>query len=82
MLSSECEFDNLQHSLIKDMVVCGNKDNSLCKRLLQECNLSMLKAISAGHAAGETHKHFHKILRSQLSPNINKIFKRKLDKSK
>ena len=40
-LSSECEFDNLQDSLIKDMIVCGTKDNSLCERFLQECCLSL-----------------------------------------
>ena len=33
-LSSECEFDNLQDSLIKDMIVCGTKDNLLLERLL------------------------------------------------
>ena len=55
-LSSECEFDNLQDSLIKDTIVCGTRDNSLRKRRLRECNLTLSKAISAGHAA-ETREH-------------------------
>ena len=80
-LSSECEFDNLQDSLIKDMIVCGTKDNSLHEKLLRECNLTLSKAINAGLAAEETRKHACKILRSQPTANIDKIFKKKLNKS-
>ena len=29
-VSSECQFDNLQDSLIKDMIIGGTKDNSHC----------------------------------------------------
>ena len=79
-LSSECEFDNLQDSLIKDMIVCGTKDNSLRERLLRECDLTLSKAISAGHAAEETGKILE-ILRSQPSADIDKLFKKKLNKS-
>ena len=74
-LSSKCEFDNLQNSLIKDMFVCGNKDNSLHERLLRESDLTLSKAISAGHAAEETLKHTREILRFQPTANIDKIFK-------
>ena len=80
-LSSECEFDNLQDSLIKDMIVCGTKDNSLRERLLRECDLTLSKAISAGHAAEETRKHAREILRSRPSADIDKIFKKKLNNS-
>ena len=80
-LSSECEFDNLHDSLIKDVIVCGTKDNSLRERLLRECDLTLSKAISAGHAAEETRKHAHKILRSQPTADIDKIFKKKRNKS-
>ena len=75
-LSSECEFDNFQDSLIKDMIVCGTKDNSLRERLLRECNLTFSKAISAGHAAEETRNHDREILRSQPTANIYKMFKK------
>ena len=68
-LSSECEFDNIQDSLIKDMIVCATKDNSLRKGLLRECDLTLSKAISAGHAAEETHMHAHEILRSPPTDN-------------
>ena len=60
-LSSECEFDNLQDSLIKYMIVYDIKDNSFHERLLQECDLIMSKPISAGHPAEEICKHTRKI---------------------
>ena len=66
------------------MIVYGTKDNSLRERLLRIlfafCNLILSKAISAGHAE-KRRKHAREILRSQLTANINKIFKRKLNKS-
>ena len=49
ILTSECQFRNLQDSLIKDMILCDAKDNSLRDRLLQEYHLTLFKAISAGH---------------------------------
>ena len=79
-LSSKCEFDNLQESLIKDMISCGTRDNSLYERLLQECGLTLSKAISAGHAAVKTRKHTCKIIKYQPTVNIDKIFERKLNK--
>ena len=63
------------------MIVCGTKDNSLRERLLRECDLTLSKAITAGHAAEETRKHAREILRSQPSADIDKIFKKKLNKS-
>ena len=63
------------------MIVCGTKDNSLRERLLRECDLTLSKAISAGHAAEETSKHVREILRSQPTAVIDKIFKKKLNKS-
>ena len=57
----------------------------LCERPLRECNLTLPKAISAGHAAEETHKHAHppppslEILTSQPTADIDKTFKKKLN---
>ena len=56
MLSSECQFRNLQDSLIKDMIVCDAKDNSLRDRPLQEYHLTLFKAISAGHVIEKVHE--------------------------
>ena len=80
-VSSECEFDNFQDSLIKDMIACSTKDNSLREGLLWECGLTPSKAISAGHAAEEIRKHASKILISQPTTDIDKIFKNKLNRS-
>ena len=63
------------------MIVCGSKDNSLRERLLRECDFTLSKAISAGNAAEETRKHAREILRSQPSADVDKIFKKKLNKS-
>ena len=45
------------------MIVCGTNDNSLRERLLRESELTLPKAISAGHAAEETRKHAREILK-------------------
>ena len=39
-LSNECEFSNLQNSLIRDMIVFGITDNHLTQRLLREPDLT------------------------------------------
>ena len=75
-LSSECEFDNLQDSLIKYVIVCGTNDNSLHETLLRECDLTLSKAITE-----ETRQHAREVLRSQPFADIDKIFKKKLSKS-
>ena len=62
------------------MIVCGTRDNSLRERLLRECDLTLSKAISACHAAEKTRKHTREILRYQPTANIDKIFKKKLNK--
>ena len=71
-LSSECEFDNLQDSLIKYVIVCGTNDNSLHETLLRECDLTLSKAITE-----ETRQHAREVLRSQSFADIDKIFKKK-----
>ena len=55
-LSSEFEFETLRNSLIKNMVVCGTND-SYFREHLRKSELTLPKAISAGHAAKETCKH-------------------------
>ena len=55
--SEKCEFETLHDSLIKDMIVCGTNDNSLGERLLHESELTLHKAISAGHGAEAEESH-------------------------
>ena len=80
-LSSDCELNNLQHSLIKYMIVFCIRDKSLHERLLREGDLTLSKAISADHVAEETRKHARKIIRFQPTADIDKIIKKKLNKS-
>ena len=45
-------------------------------------DLTLSKAISAGHAAEETREYARKILKSQSAADIDKILKKKLNKSR
>ena len=54
----------LHDPLIEDRIDSGTNDNSLRERLLRESELTLPKAISAGHAAAETHKDAREILKS------------------
>ena len=56
------------------MMVCSTNDNSLREHLLHEFQLITLpKAISAGHATEETHKHDSKILKSNETIDLNRF---------
>ena len=63
--SAECEFKNIRGSLIKDIIVYGRNDNAFRERLLRESDLTLSRAISAGHVAEETQKCAREILQSQ-----------------
>ena len=71
--SSECEFGNLQDSLVKDMIVCGVIDNSLRERLLRDADLTLDKAIASGHAAEETRLHAKELNSFQNNVEVNKV---------
>ena len=58
---------------MKDVIVCGTNDNSLRERLLRESELTLPKAMSAGHAAEETRKHAREILQSNETINLHNI---------
>ena len=53
------------------MIVCDTNDNSLRERerLPRESELTLPEAMSASHAAEETHEHAHKIL-NKMRPSI------------
>ena len=80
-ISSECEFETLHDSLIKDMIACGKNDNSLRERLLRQSELTLPKAISAGHAAEKTRKHAREILKSNETIDLHKISKHSKSRS-
>ena len=49
-LSADCEFGELEDSLIRDVIIIGMSDNRLCERLLCEPSLSLDNAIKYGQA--------------------------------
>ena len=81
--AAECELGTLTDSLTKDMIVCGTTDPLLRERLLRNADLTLTKAIEAGHASEETKRHAKKLEKQQVS-EINRVRhdKEKSSKSK
>ena len=57
------------------MIFCGTNENAFLERLLRESDLTLSRAISAGHAAEETRKHAREILQFQSAAEFYKINK-------
>ncbi len=55
------------------MIVCGITDNPLRERLLRDADLTLEKAIAAGHAAEETKRHAKELKEHQESADVHKI---------
>ena len=55
------------------MIVCDTNDKEPRERLLRESDLTLPRAISAGHAAEEIRKHAREILESQFTADLHKI---------
>ena len=55
--SAECEFGDLNLSLITDIIVAGVTSNLLRECMLRELNLSLEQPIRLGQSAEETQKH-------------------------
>ena len=51
VLADSCEYGLLKDELIRDRIVCGIRENQLRKRLLQECKLTLIRAIDICRAA-------------------------------
>ena len=62
------------------MIVCGTNDNAFREKLLRESDLTLSRAISAGHAIEETREHDREILQVQSTADLRKI--KKLCKSR
>ena len=81
-LSTACEFENLQDSFIKGVILCGANDKAFCERFPRESDLTLLRAISAGHSAKENRKRAPEILQFQSTTDLykkNKLHKPFLD---
>ena len=57
------------------MIVCGTNDNAFREKLLRESDLTLSRAISAGHAIEETREHDREILQVQSTADLRKINK-------
>ena len=55
--ANKCELGQLTDRLIKDILICGIKDNMLRERMLREPALDLEKAIQAGFSFEETLKN-------------------------
>ena len=62
-------------TITKVMIVCGTNDNAFREKLLRESDLTLSRAISAGHAIEETRKHDREILQVQSTADLHKINK-------
>lgn len=61
----ECEFGELEQSLIKDRLICGIRDDTVRRRLLRESDLTLVKAIDAcrsNEATAEQMQHLNQDL--------------------
>ncbi|XP_044756800.1 uncharacterized protein K02A2.6-like [Coccinella septempunctata] len=66
-LSLNCEFNNLNDSLIKDRLVLGIKDKNVKDRLLRTKNLDLIKAVEICKSAEVTHKQLEVLCSSNSS---------------
>ena len=57
------------------MIVCGTNDNAFREKLLRESDLTLSRAISAGHTIEETREHDREILQVQSTADLRKINK-------
>ena len=57
------------------MILCGKKDNAFREKLLRESDLTLSRAISAGHAGEKTGKHAREILQFKTTTGLHKINK-------
>ena len=55
------------------MIFCDTNDKEPRERLLRESDLTLPRAISAGHAAEEIRKYAREILESQFTADLRKI---------
>ena len=70
-LSANCDFGDLNSSLIRDIIVVGVTSNRLRERILSEPNLSLKQAIRLGQSAEETQKHVKAIKQDAEISKIN-----------
>ena len=56
-----CEFENLQDSLIRDIIVCGIDDKNIRERLLRDNNLTLDRAAAIVRASETLKSQVHEL---------------------
>ena len=79
-LSADCEFSDLNSSLIRDIIIVGVTSNRLRELMLREPNLSLEQAIRLGQSTEETQKHV-KALKQDSEIEISKINRTHISRS-
>ena len=70
-LFANCEFGDLNSSLIRDTIVVGVTSNQIRECMLRESNLSLEQAIRLGQSAEETQKHVKALKQDAEISKIN-----------
>lgn len=66
-LSSDCEFNDLKDSLIRDTIIIGINDERLRERMLREPDLDLSKALLLGNSAEQTRNHVKELRQVEVS---------------
>ena len=68
--AGDCNFDALEDSLVRDMIVIGTSDSKLQERLLRTTDLSLENAIKSAKSAEITQEHAE-VMKSAKSPSTS-----------
>ena len=74
-MAKSCNYRDLEESLIRDRVVLGVPDVSVRKRLLQESDLNLTKAVSVVKAH-EANKKQMQCIESDVSSDVTAVHRR------
>ena len=72
-LSTDCEFNELKESLIRDMIIVGVTDDRLRERMLREPDLNLGKALQLGNSAEQTKHHIKELKKETEIDYIQKL---------
>ena len=73
--ANQCDFGEISNRLIKDMLVCGQRDNALWEIMLWEPDLTLGKAMQAGQSAEEK-RQTELMSKTPETDNIDSVQKR------
>lgn len=72
-LSQTCDYGDLQDQLIRDRIVCGIRENSIRKKLLQEADLTLKRCIDICRAAESTTAQVKAIAGQDMDNDVHAV---------